>query len=53
MLATGLRHGPLEGWGGFLYVDSLSGFFLLTVSAVVLLVAGRPRTWPPKKPAAR
>jgi hydrogenase-4 component F len=40
MLATGLRHGPLEGWGGFLYVDSLSGFFLLTVSAVVLLAAG-------------
>jgi hydrogenase-4 component F len=40
MLATGLRHGPLQGWGGFLYVDSLSGFFLLTVSAVVLLAAG-------------
>ena len=40
MLATGLRHGVLEGWGGFLYVDSLSGFFLLTVSAVVLLAAG-------------
>jgi len=40
MLATGLRHGVLEGWGGFLYVDSLSGFFLLTVSAGVLLAAG-------------
>jgi hydrogenase-4 component F len=39
MLAGGLRHGPLRGWGGFLYVDELSGFFLLTVSGVVLLAA--------------
>jgi hydrogenase-4 component F len=32
-----LRRGALRGWVGFLYVDSLSGFFLLTVAAVVLL----------------
>ena len=30
---------PLRGWDGFLYVDSLSGFFLLTVSGVTLLAA--------------
>jgi hydrogenase-4 component F len=30
---------PFEGWGGFLYADSLSGFFLLTVSGVTLLAA--------------
>ena len=30
---------PLQGWDGFLYVDSLSGFFLLTVSGVTLLAA--------------
>jgi hydrogenase-4 component F len=31
------HNGPLRGWGGFLYVDTLSGFFLLTVAVVVLL----------------
>jgi len=30
---------PLEAWDGFLYADSLSGFFLLTVSGVTLLAA--------------
>jgi hydrogenase-4 component F len=30
---------PLEGWDGFLYADSLSGFFLMTVSGVTLLAA--------------
>jgi hydrogenase-4 component F len=30
---------PLEGFAGFLYVDPLSGFFLLTVSGVTLLAA--------------
>jgi hydrogenase-4 component F len=30
---------PLEGLAGFLYVDPLSGFFLLTVSGVTLLAA--------------
>lgn len=30
---------PLQGWDGFLYADPLSGFFLLTVSAVTLLAA--------------
>ena len=39
LLAAGLPHGPVRGWDGFLYVDSLSGFFLLTVTAVTLLAA--------------
>jgi hydrogenase-4 component F len=30
---------PLAGWDGFLYVDSLGGFFLMTVAAVTLLAA--------------
>ncbi len=30
---------PLQSWDGFLYADSLSGFFLLTVSGVTLLAA--------------
>jgi hydrogenase-4 component F len=39
MLVTQLRRAPVRGLGGFLYVDSLSCFFLLTVSAVTLLAA--------------
>jgi hydrogenase-4 component F len=39
LLVLETRGGPLRGWGGFLYVDSLSGFFLITVAAVVLLAA--------------
>ena len=30
---------PLAGWDGFLYVDSLGGFFAMTVAAVTLLAA--------------
>ncbi len=30
---------PLSGWDGFLYVDSLGGFFLMTVAGVTLLAA--------------
>jgi len=30
---------PLAGWDGFLYVDSLGGFFLMTVAGVTLLAA--------------
>ena len=30
---------PLAGWDGFLYVDPLGGFFLMTVAAVTLLAA--------------
>jgi hydrogenase-4 component F len=30
---------PLAGWDGFLYVDSLGGFFVMTVAAVTLLAA--------------
>ena len=32
-------HAPLFGWDGFLYVDSLGGFFLMTVAGVTLLAA--------------
>jgi len=32
-------HPPLSGLAGFLYVDPLSGFFLLTVTSVTLLAA--------------
>jgi len=39
LLAAQLHHAPLRGWGGFLYVDSLSCFFLLTVAGVTLLAA--------------
>ena len=39
LLVTLAKHQPLEGFAGFLYDDSLSGFFLLTVSAVTLLAA--------------
>jgi len=39
-LLTTLAGGrPLQGWDGFLYADSLSGFFLLTVAGVTLLAA--------------
>jgi hydrogenase-4 component F len=34
-----LHRAPLRGLGGFLYVDSLSCFFLLTVAAVTVLAA--------------
>ncbi len=30
---------PLSAWDGFLYVDSLGGFFLMTVAGVTLLAA--------------
>jgi hydrogenase-4 component F len=30
---------PLAGWDGFLYVDALGGFFLMTVAGVTLLAA--------------
>jgi len=39
LLAAQLHRAPLQGAGGFLYVDPLSGFFLLTVSGVTLLAA--------------
>jgi len=39
LLAAQLHHAPLTAWAGFLYVDSLSGFFLLTVSGVTVLAA--------------
>ncbi|MGH3155878.1 MAG: proton-conducting transporter membrane subunit [Streptosporangiaceae bacterium] len=39
LLATRSGRVPLTGWAGFLYVDTLSGFFLLTVSGVTLLAA--------------
>jgi hydrogenase-4 component F len=39
LLAMLLHHGPLLAWNGFLYVDALGGFFLLTVSGVTLLAA--------------
>ena len=39
-LAVGQLHrAPLRGLGGFLYVDSLSCFFLLTVAVVTVLAA--------------
>ncbi len=39
-LAVGQLHrAPLRGLGGYLYVDSLSCFFLLTVAAVTVLAA--------------
>jgi hydrogenase-4 component F len=39
LLVAQLHRAPLRGWGGFLYVDSLSCFFLLTVAGVTLLAA--------------
>jgi hydrogenase-4 component F len=39
LLVTQLHQRPLHGWDGFLYVDTLSGFFLLTVAGVTLLAA--------------
>jgi len=39
LLVAQLHHAPLRGWGGYLYVDSLSCFFLLTVAGVTLLAA--------------
>lgn len=39
LLAAQLHRAPLSGWAGFLYVDSLSGFFLLTVAGVTVLAA--------------
>jgi hydrogenase-4 component F len=39
LLAAQLHRAPLQGGSGFLYVDTLSGFFLLTVSGVTLLAA--------------
>ncbi|HTR94904.1 MAG TPA: proton-conducting transporter membrane subunit [Trebonia sp.] len=39
MLASLNSGRPLQGWDGFLYVDALSGFFLLTVAGVTLLAA--------------
>jgi hydrogenase-4 component F len=39
LLVALLRRAPLRGLGGFLYVDSLSCFFLLTVACVTLLAS--------------
>jgi hydrogenase-4 component F len=39
LLVALLHRAPLRGLGGFLYIDSLSCFFLLTVAAVTLLAA--------------
>jgi hydrogenase-4 component F len=39
LLALQLHSSPLRGWGGFLYLDPLSCFFLLTVAGVTLLAA--------------
>ena len=39
MLVTLDGHAPLFGWDGFLYVDSLGGFFAMTVAEVTLLAA--------------
>jgi hydrogenase-4 component F len=39
LLAAQTHRAPLTGWAGFLYVDALSGFFLLTISGVTLLAA--------------
>jgi hydrogenase-4 component F len=39
LLATLVHHAPLTGWAGFLYVDALSGFFLITVTGVTVLAA--------------
>ncbi|HUB41146.1 MAG TPA: proton-conducting transporter membrane subunit [Streptosporangiaceae bacterium] len=39
LLAGLLHHAPVRGLGGFLYLDSLSCFFLLTVAVVTVLAA--------------
>ena len=39
LVAAQLHHAPLSGWAGFLYVDTLSGFFLVTVAGVTVLAA--------------
>jgi hydrogenase-4 component F len=39
LLVGQLHRAPVRGLGGFLYVDSLSCFFLLTVAAVTVLAA--------------
>jgi hydrogenase-4 component F len=39
LASTTVAHPSREGLGGFLYVDSLSGFFGITVTIVVLLAA--------------
>ena len=39
LLVTLDSHPPLAGWDGFLYVDSLGGFFMMTVAAVTLLAS--------------
>jgi hydrogenase-4 component F len=39
LLAAELHRAPLYAWGGYLYLDSLSCFFLFTVAAVTLLAA--------------
>jgi hydrogenase-4 component F len=39
LLALVVHHAPLSGWHGFVYVDTLSGFFLLTVAGVTVLAA--------------
>jgi hydrogenase-4 component F len=39
LLVTLDGHPPLAGWDGFLYVDTLGGFFAMTVAAVTLLAA--------------
>ena len=39
LLVTQLHHAPLAAWAGFLYVDSLSAFFVLTVTCVTALAA--------------
>jgi hydrogenase-4 component F len=39
LLTAELHRAPLRGWGGYLYLDSLSCFFVLTVAAVTLLAS--------------
>jgi hydrogenase-4 component F len=39
LLTAELHRAPLLGWGGYLYLDSLSCFFVLTVAAVTLLAS--------------
>ena len=39
LLVTLDGHPPLAGWDGFLYTDTLGGFFAMTVAAVTLLAA--------------
>jgi hydrogenase-4 component F len=39
LLTAQLHRAPLRGWAGYLYLDSLSCFFLLTVTAVTLLAS--------------